>query len=345
MATIKEIAKHTGFSQATVSRILNDDPSFSVKESTRQKVLNASLELGYENVSQYQRIVIPRDIAILNNVIPDKGLQDAYFDELREVLTAQAKEQRMNATIYDSADELIAHGGEYAGFISMGPAVLPMETLRKLHEALPHGVFIDINPAPNLFDSVQPDLEQIVLDALDALKADGCRRIGFIGGGGTLLGGHSYPEDIRHFAFCNWIGRLGLEAEGLVYADGPFTVANGREQGERLIHDHADDLPDAVLVAADTLSVGLLQAFAAKGILVPRDIKVVSINNQEVAKYTSPALSSFDIDKEELTHAAVLMLAESLVGKRTVKQHTCISSHLVARDSFVPKGPGASESA
>ena len=53
MATIKEIAKHTGFSQATVSRILNDDPSFSVKESTRQKVLNASLELGYENVSQY----------------------------------------------------------------------------------------------------------------------------------------------------------------------------------------------------------------------------------------------------------------------------------------------------
>ena len=101
MATIKEIAKHTGFSQATVSRILNDDPSFSVKESTRQKVLNASLELGYENVSQYQRIIIPRDIAILNNVVPDKGLQDAYFEELREVLTRQAKEQRMNATIYD----------------------------------------------------------------------------------------------------------------------------------------------------------------------------------------------------------------------------------------------------
>lgn len=337
MATIKEIAKHTGFSQATVSRILNDDPSFSVKESTRQKVLNASLELGYENVSQYQRIIIPRDIAILNNVVPDKGLQDAYFEELREVLTRQAKEQRMNATIYDDIDDLIAHGGDYAGFISMGPAVLPPETLHRLHQALPHGVFIDINPAPNLFDSVQPDLEQIVLDALDALKADGCRRIGFIGGAGTMMGEHSYPEDVRRFAFCNWSARLGLDTEGLIYADGPFTVANGREQGERLIRDHADDLLDAVLVAADTLSVGLLQALAAKGILVPRDIKVVSINNQEVAKYTSPALSSYDIDKEELTRAAVLMLAESLVSKRSVKQHTCISSHLVVRDSFAPE--------
>lgn len=337
MATIKEIAKHTGFSQATVSRILNDDPLFSVKESTRQKVLNASLELGYENASQYQRIIIPRDIAILNNVIPDKGLQDAYFDELRDVLTAQAKKQRMNATIHDDIDDLIAHGRDYAGFISMGPAVLPPDKLRELHEALPYGVFIDINPSPNLFDSVQPDLEQIVLDALDALKASGCRRIGFIGGAGTMMGEHSYPEDIRRFAFDNWSARLGLDTEGLVYADGPFTVDNGREQGERMIADHADDLPDAVIVAADTLAVGMLQAFAAKGVLVPRDIKVISINNQEVAKYTSPALSSYDIDKEELTCAAVLMLAESLVSKRAVRQHTFISSPLVVRDSFTPQ--------
>lgn len=50
MATIREIAERAGFSPATVSRILNDDPSLSVKETTRQKVLNTSLELGYENV-------------------------------------------------------------------------------------------------------------------------------------------------------------------------------------------------------------------------------------------------------------------------------------------------------
>ncbi|WP_231858538.1 hypothetical protein [Bifidobacterium catenulatum] len=46
--------------------MLNDDPSLSVKESTRQKVLNASLELGYENVSRYQRVTIPQDIALLD---------------------------------------------------------------------------------------------------------------------------------------------------------------------------------------------------------------------------------------------------------------------------------------
>lgn len=73
MATIREIAKRVGFSQATVSRVLKDDPTFSVKDSTREKILNASLEMGYKNVPQYQRITIPQDVAILDNVVPDKA--------------------------------------------------------------------------------------------------------------------------------------------------------------------------------------------------------------------------------------------------------------------------------
>lgn len=311
MATIREIAKRVGFSQATVSRVLKDDPTFSVKDSTREKILNASLEMGYKNVPQYQRITIPQDVAILDNVVPDKGLQDV--------------------------DSLIADADKYAGFISIGPSPLNHRTLHRLHKKLPHGVFIDINPAPALFDSVQPDLEQTILDAIDALMGSGCSRIGFIGGLGNIMGKHEYPEDIRTFAFRNWALRLGLDAQGLVYADGPFTVENGRLQGRQLVQDHADDLPDAVIVAADPLAVGVLQAFATENVMVPRDIKVISINNQEIAKYTSPALSSYDISQDELAKAAVLMLAEALTADRKISQHMRISTSLVARDSFTPQ--------
>lgn len=284
MATIREIAKRVGFSQATVSRVLKDDPTFSVKDSTREKILNASLEMGYKNVPQYQRITIPQDVAILDNVVPDKGLQDAYFDELREVLVKHAEEQRMNVTMHEDVDSLIADADKYAGFISIGPSPLNHKTLHRLHKKLPHGVFIDINPAPALFDSVQPDLEQTILDA-----------------------------------------------------DGPFTVENGRLQGRQLVQDHADDLPDAVIVSADPLAVGVLQAFATENVMVPRDIKVISINNQEIAKYTSPALSSYDISQDELAKAAVLMLAEALTADRKISQHMRISTSLVARDSFTPQ--------
>lgn len=336
MATVREIAERAGFSPATVSRILNDDPSLSVKEATRQKVLNASLELGYENVPRYQRVTIPQDIALLDNAVPDKGLQDMYFNELKTSLYQHAEDERMHVTEYRNVNDLIKNKGKYAGFISIGPAPFEKAVLLRLHEAFQHGVFIDINPAPDLFDSVQPDLEQTVLDALDTLIASGNRRIAFIGGVGSIMGDHEYPEDPRAFAFRNWAVRLGLDINGLVLEEGPFTMENGRALGKRLIQMHSNDLPDAVVIAADPIAVGVLQAFASAGILVPRDIRMVSINNQEIAEYTSPALSSYDINKDELAKAAVFMLSEALSTRRSVNQHMRLSTKLVVRDSFVP---------
>lgn len=114
MATIREIAEKAGFSQATVSRILNDDPSFSVKEATRQKILSTSIEMGYENVPRYQRVTIPQDIALLNNSIHDKGLQDAYFDELEVSLRRHAKDERMKVTEYNDVKSLMKDASKYA---------------------------------------------------------------------------------------------------------------------------------------------------------------------------------------------------------------------------------------
>ena len=94
--------------------------------------------MGYKNVPQYQRITIPQDVAILDNVVPDKGLQDAYFDELREVLVKHAEEQRMNVTMHEDVDSLIADADKYAGFISIGPSPLNHKTLHRLHKKLSH---------------------------------------------------------------------------------------------------------------------------------------------------------------------------------------------------------------
>lgn len=48
MATLKEIAEAANVSVATVSRVLNDDPTLSVKAQTRQKILEAAERLEYK---------------------------------------------------------------------------------------------------------------------------------------------------------------------------------------------------------------------------------------------------------------------------------------------------------
>lgn len=111
MATIKEIAKRTGFSQATVSRLLNGDPTLSVREETRRAIIRASEDLGYS--AQAKRIVIPHEVALLDNEESDETLRDSYFADLRSALEHNAKQQPP-----------LRPAGRIKGFLSLLRAVL-----------------------------------------------------------------------------------------------------------------------------------------------------------------------------------------------------------------------------
>lgn len=48
MTSIREIARKAGVSPATVSRVLSQDKTFSIKDSTRKKVLEVANNLHYD---------------------------------------------------------------------------------------------------------------------------------------------------------------------------------------------------------------------------------------------------------------------------------------------------------
>ncbi len=51
MATLKDIATEAGVSLATVSRVLNDDPTLSVKEETKHRIFEIAEKLEYRTSS------------------------------------------------------------------------------------------------------------------------------------------------------------------------------------------------------------------------------------------------------------------------------------------------------
>lgn len=71
MVNLGDIAKATGFSKATVSRVLSGDPSFTAKESTRHRVIQVANELGY--ALRTSRSSIPLTIAVLENFDPSNA--------------------------------------------------------------------------------------------------------------------------------------------------------------------------------------------------------------------------------------------------------------------------------
>ena len=310
MVTRKDIAEQAGVSQSTVSRLLNGDPTLKVKADTRRRIMRTAAELGY-------RAFTSRSIAVLNVPPQFDELQDAYFQSLQTELRKVAAEQD--------------------GFVATGPTSFQRTDLAHLRDALRYGVFIDTNPAPDWFDSVRPDLSQTMLDALDTLLVDGYTCIGYIGGVGSIMGLHNHTEDIRSLAFSDWSKRLGLPNEQYIYADGPFTVSNGRALAARLLTDHPDDLPNALVIGSDPMAVGVLQAFAEAGVRVPTDIAVVSVDNLPIAQYTAPPLSSYAIDLHELVYAALTTLTDAIARDRHVRRHVLLSTELVRRESLPSK--------
>lgn len=279
-------------------------------------------------------------LAVLDALSGDEELENAYYRELRNTLLATSQQQNLSLTFFTDIHRLIASAGEYDGFIAIGPGRHRHADIVALHDVMPYGVFIDVNPAPNLYDSIQPDLQQTMLDALDTATAAGMRRIGFIGSIGRMMGAHEYPEDPRSMAFRNWTERLGLPSDGLMFVDGSVSVENGLALGRRAIATLGrDGLPDCFITATDVIAVGVLQAFAEADIAVPRDVSIISINNQAIAQYTSPSLTTYAIDQRALVNNAILLLIDALneADPDGVHRHILLSTKLVVRGSFVPR--------
>ena len=339
MTTIKEIAQEAGYSSATVSRLLNNDPNLSITADTKNKILEIANKLGYWKDHQEKRI--RPTIALLYRVNHEEQLQDEYFTSLKQALISTVEAESLQMKTFYDAEDLIKHASLFQGFIGVGAAPIENATLKKLHEVLPNGVFVDTNPAPELFDSIRPNLALTVKNAVDLFIEKGYQRIGFIGGVGPKHD-HIQESDLRATTFAEYLKVRGMDTS-LIFVSGPFGVDNGYRLGQEALAKCKDNLPDAFLIASDTLAVGVLQAFNEENINVPKDTAILSINNSNVAKYVSPPLSSYNINQQEMIDMALNMLTNLIIQPNRAHIDVNMNTELVVRKSFFPKGKAFSK--
>lgn len=334
MTTIKEIAYESGYSPATVSRLLNNDPNLSITADTKNKILEIANKLGYWKDHQEKRI--RPTIALLYRVNNKEQIQDEYFTSLKKALISTVEDESLKMKTYYNIDDLIEHADLFQGFIGVGADEIEQSKLETLHKVLPNGVFVDTNPAPELFDSIRPNLALTVKNAINLFIEKGLQSFGFIGGDGVKHD-HIQERDIRAVAFSEYVRSLDKNTHPM-FVNGPFSVDNGYKLGKEVLKKCKDDLPEAFLVASDTLAVGVLQAFNEENVIVPRDTQILSINNSNIVKYVSPPLSSYDIDQQEMVDMALRMLTSLIIRPDQAHIDVSMNTKLIVRKSFVPKG-------
>ena len=216
MATLKEIAQEAGVSLATVSRVLNEDPSLSVKDETRQKIFEIAERLEYKTSSARKGVHKSKLQLLAVYAYPQSTeVNDPYYLAIRYGIETQCTRLNIElAHCYNGAEgrELSA----VDGILVIGH--LPEERLAVLRGLSAQLVFVDCRSQGD-FDSIDVDLALISQQVVDFFIAEGHQRIGYIGG-------QDDGPDLRELAFRDYGQRLGVVQESDLYR-GDFSSASG----------------------------------------------------------------------------------------------------------------------
>ena len=312
MATIKEIAEIVGVSSAAVSRVLNYDEGISVSEETREAIFATAEKIGYKKKVIYPKI---ENVALLYFTDNEDELEDVFYRGVREEVIKQAKKMNIRLQIYDRRDGMSVIPRDLNAFIAVG--WLTRKEINQLYKICPRGVFIGTSPDEKLFDAVRPNMDSFVTQMVDYFVEKVHKKIGFIGGSDRNIDTGKPSMDIREWSFRQSVAYYHCLEEEYILISEKFTVDEGYRMGKELLKKSS--LPTALCIASDTLAVGVLQALNEKGIQVPEQMALFSINDVNIAKYLSPPLTTIHIDIPCICETALDLLRNRVLygGKVT----------------------------
>ncbi|MDQ0401829.1 LacI family transcriptional regulator [Streptomyces sp. NBC_01723] len=301
---IKDVARHAGVSEKTVSNVINDYAH--VSDRTRRVVRDSIEQLGYR-VNLAGRHLRKGRTGIIALVVPE--LDIPYFAELARHVIREAEERSLTVLIHqsgaDRAHELAALAGFGSTFVDgiiLSPLALTADDLRDrsgfpptvlLGELLEEGA-----------DHVAIDNESAAREATRHLIRLGRRTVLAVGGvDAPGLG----TAEARTRGYRAALAEAGIAYDpSLVIPVDSFRMPAGARAVARLLHDGVR--PDALLCLNDQLALGALRALHEHGVDVPGEVAVIGFDDVEGGRFSVPTLSTVAPDKAAVAKVAVELL-------------------------------------
>lgn len=340
MATIKEIARNAKLATATVSRILNNDQTLSVTEDTRKRVFEVAAKLGYKAMRRKNSKSINGlnslecTIGVILTASEEDELNDPYFQQIR--LGIEMACQQFGIKV----GTLLRVGREqnFSGLIGLDGLIvvgaINTEEVISWYYENKNLVFVDNIVVSKKYDHVCSDLKGAIIKVIDTLLESGHQTIGYMGGSHTVKSINSAvgieADDIRETTFQQVMEKKGLYNQQYILK-GPWNPNGGYQLIKELIEK--GNMPDSIIIGSDPMAIGALRALNEADIQVPGKLSVISFDDIESAAFLNPSLSTVKVYTDELGKAAVKLLVDRLVNKRTVPVEIILSTELILRES------------
>lgn len=329
MATLKDIAKLAQVSLATVSRVLNQDPSLSVSPETRDKVLTTARKVGYQKHLRNKPFDPAKNLAVVQWYSEEEELNDPYYYAIRLGLERRAEELGYELTRYFN-QAIFEAPIQVDGIIAIGK--YSPKQIKRLSQISPHLVFVDSDTLKDGFPCVTTDFDTAVHQVIDYFLDRGHKKIGMLAGEETTSDGQVTLIDQRFRSFKNYASEQGIYQASHLFV-GDFSTQAGYDLMTQAIQQLGDQLPTAFFMANDSLAVGALRALHEQQIPVPERVALISFNDTPITKQVYPALSSVTVFTQEMGKTALDMLHKELTDKSTVARMVRLATTLSIRDS------------
>lgn len=336
MANIKDVAKKAGVSPATVSRVINGQPY--VGDDVRARVQDAIRELRYRpnRVAQRLRAAKSHLVGVILSDIRNPFYTMA-LEGIEQILSAQGMSVLIcNAGIKPERENDFIKLMQAEGV--SGIIIAPRrETSDVLNEAVNDGlpvVVIDRRMTKPMTDVVLADNHNGARLAVQHFIEHGYRRIATVAGPAYLASGRE-----RYQGYVQALQEAGIPLDERLVRVGNYQLDTGYALTRELIT--TNELPLALFVANNLMTIGALNAIHEAGLTIPDDVAVIGFDDLPWAVSLSPALTTvgqpaFDIG----IHAAELLLNRIAFPDRPTRT-VVLNTELIVRASVRAQASGS----
>ncbi len=301
--TIKDIARLSGYSVATVSRALNSHPDIS--EAARAKILEVVAQQDFQPNNNAKHLKQQADTGV---AIVVKGIMNLLFAELVERVQDLLQSAGQEASVHyldEDANEVV-----YACHLC--------------RERKPR--FANLS-------SFTTDDAAAAAQVIGLLADKGHRSIGVLGGNFSCS-----QISFRRLTGCKEaFARLGIPFdEALQYEPCRYSMRDAYAATRRLL-ERSPGLT-ALFAVGDVIAMGAVRARRDLGRRVPDDLSVVGYDGVEMSRYTVPRLTTVRQDVTALAERGVDDLLRR-IGWNRPPVHEVIPFRMIDGESVA--GPAA----
>ncbi len=340
--TRQDVADRAGVSPTIVSYVINNNRY--VDAGKRERVQKALKELGYRPNSMARALKGKQSNHILF-IVDD--LQSEYFGKIIKHIDSWAYQNNYFISLCESRNQksfveqiyqryfdgvIIASGTFKQKYIQeLMNTHIPVVLLEmRRYNTLLHAIYQEpVNTFPNRFALINSGLYEGARLCSKTLMQQGRSKLVFVDSLITSSFSGSGSDDFRLQGFVDELQSHGYTEYEHYHI---ITDCNSEEDLQHVIEGlvRKGFAIDGVFGRTDSVAVLAMYKLIEMGHEIPRDCSVIGVNNSRISRYTSPKLSTLEIDRPGIAQAIITLLGSMFSANDVVLSNAEFS---VAKDA------------